>query len=321
MLKKRKKTFVYKHHENLSEGERLRTITFSRSFSQRLSRPKGLICVAAAQMLNFAVAGNRTQVAVLTAVSPLPLELDVPPPNSLYFSSKSAPISVFKSATQLHFSFTTVALPVQLHIVLHDWYINTLRKYGVNQAEEVCIKVFTHRSNPRIPSIGRIAVVCTGPDLDLHQLQSSSHHQPASAMLLQIKLSHNQANHSGIVSKSPNPSDQMVLRALLSQLTKNDKEPHSYGEGKLIEPINRNWHPTPQCLEPLITYPLCPGIEINRLFCGLHKCTVKLSGDQQRSNCRQGRTQLHGYWSRLLFQRCNCVPLQSPKNGKSSSNN
>ena len=36
----------------------------------------------------------------------------------------------FQSSNQLH-SFTstslTVALPVQLHIVLHDWYINTLR--------------------------------------------------------------------------------------------------------------------------------------------------------------------------------------------------
>lgn len=25
--------------------------------------------------------------------------------------------------------------------------------YGVNQAEKVCIKVFTHRNSPRIPSI------------------------------------------------------------------------------------------------------------------------------------------------------------------------
>ena len=47
-------------------------------FPQRLLRPKGLICVAAARMLNFAVAGNQTQVAVLTAVSPLPPELDAP---------------------------------------------------------------------------------------------------------------------------------------------------------------------------------------------------------------------------------------------------
>lgn len=45
-------------------------------FPQRLPRPKGLICVAAARMLNFAVAGNRTQVAVLTAVSLY--ELDAP---------------------------------------------------------------------------------------------------------------------------------------------------------------------------------------------------------------------------------------------------
>ncbi|WZY84926.1 hypothetical protein YC2023_031310 [Brassica napus] len=47
-------------------------------FTTWLPRPKGLICVAAARMLNFAVAGNRNQVAVLTAVSPLPPELDAP---------------------------------------------------------------------------------------------------------------------------------------------------------------------------------------------------------------------------------------------------
>lgn len=49
-------------------------------------------------------------------------------------------------------------------------------------------------------------------------------------------LSQNQTNQSGLVSKNSNPlfsasSDQMVLRALLSQLTKNDKKWQSYGEG------------------------------------------------------------------------------------------
>ncbi|CAH8384868.1 unnamed protein product [Eruca vesicaria subsp. sativa] len=44
-------------------------------------------------------------------------------------------------------------------------------------------------------------------------------------------------NQIGLVSKNPNPlsinpsSDQMVLKALLSQLTKSTKESYSYGEG------------------------------------------------------------------------------------------
>ncbi|WZY83718.1 hypothetical protein YC2023_030102 [Brassica napus] len=46
----------------------------------------------------------------------------------------------------------------------------------------------------------------------------------------------NQTNQSGFVSKNPNPlskpsSDQIVLRAVLSQLTKSGKESQSYGEG------------------------------------------------------------------------------------------
>uniref|UniRef100_A0A1J3GCU0 NAC domain-containing protein 21/22 n=1 Tax=Noccaea caerulescens TaxID=107243 RepID=A0A1J3GCU0_NOCCA len=49
-------------------------------------------------------------------------------------------------------------------------------------------------------------------------------------------LSQNQTNQSGLVSKNPNPlfnasSDQMVLRALLSQLTKSAEKSQSYGEG------------------------------------------------------------------------------------------
>ncbi|CAL9239070.1 unnamed protein product [Arabidopsis halleri] len=37
--------------------------------------------------------------------------------------------------------------------LLASVYHLTRIEYGVNQAEEVCIKVFTHRSNPRIPSV------------------------------------------------------------------------------------------------------------------------------------------------------------------------
>ncbi|KAG2315620.1 hypothetical protein Bca52824_018742 [Brassica carinata] len=49
-------------------------------------------------------------------------------------------------------------------------------------------------------------------------------------------LSQNQTSQSGFVSENPNPlsnhsSDHMVLRALLSQLTKSGKESKSYGEG------------------------------------------------------------------------------------------
>ncbi|CAH2053862.1 unnamed protein product [Thlaspi arvense] len=49
-------------------------------------------------------------------------------------------------------------------------------------------------------------------------------------------MSQNQTNQSGLVSKNPNPlftpsSDQMVLRALLSQLTKSAEKSQSHGEG------------------------------------------------------------------------------------------
>ncbi|XP_010499726.1 PREDICTED: NAC domain-containing protein 21/22-like [Camelina sativa] len=49
-------------------------------------------------------------------------------------------------------------------------------------------------------------------------------------------LSQNQTNQSGLVSKNSNPlhsasSDQMVFRALLSQLPKNVEKSQSYGEG------------------------------------------------------------------------------------------
>ncbi|ESQ48728.1 hypothetical protein EUTSA_v10021297mg [Eutrema salsugineum] len=49
-------------------------------------------------------------------------------------------------------------------------------------------------------------------------------------------LSQNQTNQSGLVSKNPNPffnpsSEQMVLRALLSQLTKSVEKSQSHGEG------------------------------------------------------------------------------------------
>ncbi|KAL0717098.1 hypothetical protein Bca4012_066420 [Brassica carinata] len=49
-------------------------------------------------------------------------------------------------------------------------------------------------------------------------------------------LSQNQTSQSGFVSENPNPlsnhsSDHMVLRALLSQLTKSGKESKSNGEG------------------------------------------------------------------------------------------
>ncbi|KFK38638.1 hypothetical protein AALP_AA3G140400 [Arabis alpina] len=47
-------------------------------------------------------------------------------------------------------------------------------------------------------------------------------------------LSHNQTNQYGLVSKNPlfnASSDQMVLRALLSQLTKKAEKSQSYGEG------------------------------------------------------------------------------------------
>ncbi|CAH8381531.1 unnamed protein product [Eruca vesicaria subsp. sativa] len=59
------------------------------------------------------------------------------------------------------------------------------------------------------------------------------HHQQVPCF---SNLSQLQTNQSGFVSKNPIPlsnpsSDQMVLRALLSQLTKSGKKSHNYGEG------------------------------------------------------------------------------------------
>ncbi|CAN8269401.1 unnamed protein product [Cochlearia groenlandica] len=59
-------------------------------------------------------------------------------------------------------------------------------------------------------------------------------------------LSQNQTNQTGLVFKNPNPlfspsSDQMVLRALLNQLTKSAKESESYGEGSSESQMTNPW--------------------------------------------------------------------------------
>ena len=48
-----------------------------------------LYTVSPKRKLNFAVAGNRTQVAVLTAVNPLPPELDAPVKSIIIYKHKN----------------------------------------------------------------------------------------------------------------------------------------------------------------------------------------------------------------------------------------
>ncbi|WZZ60115.1 hypothetical protein YC2023_060222 [Brassica napus] len=73
----------------------------------------------------------------------------------LYPPSSTSEISTetffkYKSPNYLRSQFAYDVAPGGL---LASVYHLTRIEYGVNQAEEVCIKVFTHRSNPRIPSI------------------------------------------------------------------------------------------------------------------------------------------------------------------------
>lgn len=63
-------------------------------------------------------------------------------------------------------------------------------------------------------------------------------------------LSENQTNQSGLVSKNSSPlfnasPDQMIIRTLLSQLTKNVEKSESYGEGSSESQLTNIGIPSP----------------------------------------------------------------------------